>query len=92
MHALDDLLDLSMQQRLAAGHDDHRRAALVGGGSALIDRQAGIQDLVGIVDLAAAGAGEVAAEQRLQHQNQRITLAPGQTLAQEIKADAKGLL
>ena len=34
-----------------------------------------VQDLVGIIDLAAAGAGEVAAEQRLEHQHERIALA-----------------
>ena len=63
-----------VQQRLAAGDRDHRRAAFVDRLQALRDRQALVQDRIGIVDLAAAGAGEIAAEQRLQHQHQRVAL------------------
>ena len=70
--ALDDLLDLAVQQRLAAGDDDDRRAAFVDRFEALGDAEPLVQDRVGIVDLAAAGAGQVAAEQRLQHQHERI--------------------
>ena len=67
--------DFLVQQRLAAGDRHHRRAALVDRLHALGDRQALVQDLGRIVDLAAAGAGQVAAEQRLQHQHQRVALA-----------------
>ena len=77
-----------MQQRLAAGDRDDRRAAFVDRRHAFVVRQALVEDLVRIVDLAAAGAGQVAAEQRLQHQHQRIALAPGEMLAQHIGADA----
>ena len=55
--------------------DDDRGAAFVDRLEAVLDRNALIQDLVGIIDLAAAGAGEIAAEQRLQHQHERIALA-----------------
>jgi hypothetical protein len=41
----------------------------------------------GIVDLAAADAGEVAAEQRLEHQHQRVVLAAKQLLLDEVRAD-----
>src|SRR5438132_1151555 len=55
---LDDLVDLVMQQRLAAGDDDNRRAALVDRFQAFIDAETLIEDRVRIIDLAAAGAGE----------------------------------
>ena len=55
------------------------------------DRDALVQDLVGIIDLAAAGASQIAAEQRLEHQHQRITLAAGQMLADDVATDMKFL-
>ena len=67
--------------------DDHRRAAFVDRLEAFVDAEALIEDRVGIVDLAAAGAGEVAAEQRLQHQNQRIAPDAAQMLRHDIGAD-----
>jgi hypothetical protein len=73
--AAHDLADLLVDQRLAAGDRHHRRAAFVGRVPAFLRRHAAVEDRIGIVDLAAADAGEVAAEQRLQHQHQRIALA-----------------
>ena len=73
--AFDDLVDLRMHQRLAAGNGDHRRAALVDRAKALLGREVLLEHVRGILDLAAAGAGQVAAKQRLQHQHQRIALA-----------------
>ena len=90
--ALHDLLDLAVQQRLAAGDHHHRGAALVDRLHAFGDRQALVQDLGRIVDLAAAGAGQVAAEQRLQHQHQRVALAPQQVLLHDIGADTQRLV
>ncbi len=85
--AAHDLADLLVDQRLAAGDRDHRRAALVGRVPALLRRHAAVEDRIRIVDLAAADAGEVAAEQRLQHQHQRIALAAKQLLLDQIAAD-----
>ena len=76
-----------VDQRLAAGDRDDRRAAFLGGVERILDRDALVQDLVRIVDLAAAGAGEIAAEQRLQHQHERIALAAGEMLADDVAAD-----
>src|SRR5665811_1294696 len=67
--AFDDLTDLAMDERLAAGYSHHRRAAFVDRVEAVLDRQTLVEDRVRIIDLAAADAGEIAAEQRLQHQN-----------------------
>src|SRR5580704_6785059 len=89
--ALDDLWQISVQQRLAARHDDHRSAALVDRGQGVLNGDPFVKNGVGIVDLAAAGASEVAPEQRLQHQHQRIALATGQVLPNDISADPYNL-
>src|SRR5262245_57943877 len=87
----DDARNLAMEQRLATGDRDDRCAAFVDRRHALVVRQALIEDLVGIVDLAATGAGEVAAKQRLQHQHERIALAAGNVLAQHVSPDMSRL-
>jgi fructosamine-3-kinase len=89
--AFDDLADLLVDQRLAARNGDHRRAALVDGVEAFLHRQALIEDGVGIVDLAAADAGEVAAKQRLQHQHQRIAFAAFQALPHDVGTNSRHL-
>ncbi len=87
--AFDNRRHLAMQQRLAAGDRDHRRAAFVDGAERVLDRHALIEDLVGIVDLAAARTSEVAAKQRLEHQHQWIALAPAKALAHHIATDSQ---
>jgi hypothetical protein len=82
--ALDDLADFLVDQRFAARNGDHRRAALVDGVETLLHRQALVQDSVGIIDLAATDAGEIAAEQRFQHEHERVTLASGKPLPQDV--------
>ena len=52
---------------------------------ALFGRQILFQDVGGILNLAASGAGQIAAEQRLEHEDQRVALASGQFLAQHIR-------
>src|SRR2546429_1294058 len=73
----DDLRHLFMDERLAPRNGHDRSAALVHGPKRLLDAQALLQDLLRIIDLAAARAGEIALEEGLEHQHQRITfLAP----------------
>ena len=72
--AVYDLNDLRMQQGLAARDGHHRRAALFNGREALLWRKLFLQNVWGILHLAATGAGQVATEQRLKHQHQRIAL------------------
>ena len=86
--ALDDLADLAVDQRLAARDRHHGRAAFVDRVEAFLDRQPAIEDRIRIVDLAAADAGEIAAEQRLQHQHERIAFAAQQLLLEDVGADA----
>src|SRR5271165_5610263 len=82
--AFDDLADIPVDQRLAAGDRHHRRSAFVDCLEAFFNRQPPIEDRLGIIDLAAPDAGEVAAEQRLQHQDQGIALTPEQLLLEDI--------
>src|SRR5260221_4160717 len=78
--ALDHLLDLAVEERLAAGDRHHRRAALVDPLEALLDREALVQDGVGGGYFAAACAGQVPAGQRLLHEPARNALLPHRTL------------
>src|SRR3989442_13866286 len=73
--ARNDRVDFLVQQRLSASDGPHWSAAFVNRREALLDREALIQDFVGIIDLAAAGARQVAAKQRLEHEHQRIASA-----------------
>ena len=84
----DDLADLLVDQRLAARDRHHGGAAFVDRFETFGDRHAPVEDGVGIIDLAAARAGEIAAEQRLQHQHERIALAPEDALLEQIGAEA----
>src|SRR5262249_20228004 len=89
--AAHDLADLLVDQRLAAGDRHHRRTAFVGCVPALLGRHTAIEDGIRIVDLAAADTGEIATEQRFQHQHQRIALAAQQLLLEQIAADPQFL-
>src|SRR3954447_349963 len=85
--ATHDLADLLVDQGLAAGNGDHGGTALVSRVPALLCRHAAVQDGVWIIDLAAAGTRQVAAEQRLQHQHQRIAFAAEKLLLHQIGPD-----
>ena len=61
-----------------------RRAALVDCGDALLDRQIFLQDLGRVLDLAATGARQVATEQGLEHEHERIAFAAGELLTKHI--------
>jgi hypothetical protein len=82
--AFHDRADVLVDQRLATRDRHHRRAALVDRIEAFLHREPAIEDRIRIIDLAAAGACEVAAEQRLQHQDERIALTPHQLLPDEV--------
>jgi hypothetical protein len=86
--AFDDLRHLLVDQRLAAGDRDDGRTALVDGAQRVFDRHALAQDLVGVIDLAAAGAGEIALEQRLEHQHERIAFVALELLLEDVPRNA----
>jgi hypothetical protein len=89
--ALDDLLDLRMDQRLASGDAHHRGAAFVDGLEALLGGQALVQGFFGELDLAATGAFQVAAEEGLEHQDERVPFVPLQLLRHHVTDDAQRL-
>jgi hypothetical protein len=76
-----------MEQRLAAGDGDHGRAALFDGGETLLGGELLFEDVGRILHLAAAGAGQVAAEERLQHEHQRIALAAPEPVLEDVGCD-----
>ena len=87
----DDLTNLRMQQRLAPRNGDH-------GGSTFVDRletlfrgEVSTQDVGGILNFPAARAGQIAAKEWFQHQNQRISFDAPQLLAEDITCDSPHL-
>ncbi len=82
--AVDDLDDLRMEQRLAAGDGDHGRAALIDGSEALLGRELFFENVGRILHLTASGAGQVAAEERLKHENKRILLVACELFLQDV--------
>ncbi len=82
--ALDDLVNLLVDKRLATGDRDHGCAAFLGRGPALLRGEAFVEDVVGVLDFAAAGAGEVAAEERLEHEHEGIVFVAAELLVDDI--------
>jgi hypothetical protein len=48
------------------------------------DRDALIQNLIGVIDLAAARAREIAAKERLEHQHERIAFVSPEVLSDDV--------
>ena len=90
--AFDDLIEFLVQQRLAAGQHDHRRAALVHRLQTLGDRESLVQDLGRIINFSATGAGEIATKQGLQHKHERVAFPSHQMLLDDIGANAHCLV
>ncbi len=87
----DDLVDLRVHQRLAAGDGDHRGARFEHGADGLGHRHALLEDSGRVLDLPAALAGEVAGEQRLQLDNQRELFPLSELLFNEVRRNLDGL-
>src|SRR5262249_38250799 len=68
--ARNDFVDLRMHERFSARNRNHGRTALVDGLEAFLGGELLFQDVRGILDFSAPGAGQVATEQRLQHENE----------------------
>jgi len=80
-----------MDERFAAGDGNHRGAALVSGGPALLRSEALAENVVGILDFAASGAGEVAAKEGLEHKDEGIAFVPAELLPENIRGDRPSL-
>ena len=62
----------------------HRRATFIHRAETFFGGKLLLQDVRGILNLAAAGARQIAAQQWLQHQHERIVLASLQPLADDV--------
>src|SRR5581483_3719830 len=69
-----DLVDLRMKQRLATRDRHHGRTRFLDRPEALVRTQLLLEDVGRVLNLPAAGAGQIAAEERLQHRDQREAL------------------
>ncbi len=87
----DDLRHLRVQQRLTTGNRHHRRSTLFYRPEALLRAQLRFQNMCRILNLSATRTCQVAAEQRLQHQHQRISLPSFELLLQDIRCNSPGL-
>ncbi len=87
----DDLRQLLMDQRFTARDRDHRCAALVHRAQRVLDAHSLPQDVLRMVDLAAAGTGQVALEERLQHQHERVVLVTPEFTVEQVQPDAEFL-
>src|SRR5579884_3128445 len=87
----DNLVNLRMQQWLATRNRHRRCAALFESLEALLGRELHFQHVPGILDLSAASTRQIATEQRLQHQDERILLAPLQLLFEDVSCHRPGL-
>ena len=80
-----------MHERLTAGDRDHRRARLLDRGERLLDRHPLLEDVVGVLDLPAERACEVALEERLELDEQRELVVLAQALLQQVLPDGQAL-
>jgi hypothetical protein len=83
----DDLSDFPVDQRLTTRNCHHRGTALINRVEAFLDGETTIENRLRVVDLAATEARQVAAKQRLEHEDQRIALTPQQFLLEDVRAD-----
>jgi hypothetical protein len=89
--AFDNFFNLRMQERFAAGNGDGGRAALIHCPEALFRRELHFEYVRWILNLATAGAGQIAAKEWLQHQHKRILLASLELLLDDVTCDRPGL-
>ena len=82
--AFHNLADLRVHERLASRDRHHRCPAFVHGAEALLRGELLLKDVSRVLDFAAAGARQIAAKQGLEHEHERILLAAGELLPQDI--------
>lgn len=80
-----------MDERFAARDRNHRGAALVGGVPALLGGEAFIENMIGVLNFATTRARKIAAEEGLEHKDERIPFDPAQFLPENIGGDGPSL-
>ena len=73
-----------IREAVARGFRVTTNTTLFDGAETFFRSEIGLQDVGGVLDFAASGAGEVAAEQGLEHEHERVLLASGELLAQDV--------
>ena len=82
--SIHDLGDLGMHQGLPARNADQRRATLFGRVEALLGAQVPLEHVSRVLNFSATRTSQVAAQQRLQHQDHGIMRASFQLLADDV--------
>ena len=82
--AVDNFFDLRMHERLAAGDGDGGDTAFFDCFEALFGAEVALQDVGGILNFSAASAGQVAAEEGFEHQDERVAFASGELLLEDV--------
>ena len=86
--AFDQLFDefryVGVEQRFSAWNRDHGSAAVIDRLQGVLETHIPLQDVGWILNLAASGTSQVATEQRLQHEYQRIVFLPRDLLLEHI--------
>jgi len=80
-----------MDEGFAARNGDHRGSTFVGCRPTLLGRQAFVEDVIGVLDLTATSASEVAAEERFKHEDKRVPFVAAQFLPENIRSDRPSL-
>ena len=88
---LHEFTDGAVQQWFAPRNGDHGGPAFVYGSEGLVKGHVLAEDVGWILDLATPGAGQIAAKQRLQHEDQGVPPAASQSLPQYITGDSPHL-
>ena len=83
----DDLLDLRMEERLTTGDRHDRRATLIDRLETLLRREVRPQNLRRLLDLSTPAAGEIAAEEGLEHEHERVAMIATPPLAEDMPND-----
>src|SRR6202789_4420221 len=83
----DDLRHFLVDERFTARNGYDGRAALVDRAHRILDADPLLKDFLRVIDLAAAGAGEIALEQRFQHEHEWIALVAAQLAPRDIAGD-----
>jgi hypothetical protein len=78
---------LIVDERLAAGDRNARRAALFDGRDAFLEAEPFAQNVGGMLDLSAAGAGEVTLQERFQLEHERVFPLALEFFVEDITAD-----
>ena len=89
--AFDNFIDLGMDEGFAAGNGDHGGPALVRRGPALFGGKAFVEDVVGVLDLAATRAGEVTTEEGFEHEDEGVASVASELLTENIGGNRPSL-